>query len=223
MPALAVLTLAACGNSTKGNGDASTDDTLEIINDIVNETVDNEEDCIDDTNILPDDASFLAEDKKTGMKAYLVKISEMHDGEGEAISQLWLTDRTGKTKCMFTTSTEWQQMDWETPKKYPLTSIMAVEGVDFIYNKAEKKSYLVIGGCPDSRNMFIYLMPASLDATEALFLRCPDGYFGFDEETQHIIGGSYAYHEEGGRYGIRLEMDFNGKILDKTIVEDEEY
>ena len=212
--AVAALSLVSCVNTSSNNANGEFEDSLDIIEVATDEAI---------VSSVPDDAELLAEDELTGMKAYVVNLSVMHDGDGETLSEFWLEDKDGNAKKMFTTNEEWQDMDWETPKKYPITQIMAVDKADFIYNKVEKKTYIVLSGCPDARNEFVYLMPASFDSKEALFLCCADGYFGFDDDSQHILGGSYGYHEEGGRYGILKEMDFNGKVLEKNIIEDENY
>lgn len=170
--------------------------------------------------VLPESAELVGEG--FGYKAYTVETGELTPDE-EPQKAFWLTMPDGKTAELFRTALKSELLSWEKAIQLPLSSIMAVDEVYFIKNKADGRIYMVIQGCPDSRNIYPYLVPANLSVKKALFLPAADGFAAHNVNDNTLNCMGYAYDEETGRYPILKVFDFNGKLLlTKRIEEDAE-
>lgn len=168
---------------------------------------------------LPAKAELVGEGK--GYKAYT---RALKSGDEDSPVELWLTDADGKyAKKLLTTTEKLSEVDWKEAKEYPITSIASVTAVNFfVYAEDEtEQTYMVIQGCPDSRNVFTYILPVSLSPSKALFIPAAEGFDSYDETRNVIKCSGYGYHDEGGRYTIHYEYDINGKLLHKANGDDE--
>lgn len=202
---LAVCCMTSCNNQTSSSNDNTDSLTSE-------ETVEN---VISETETppsenLPDDALIVG--KWNDYVAYTVDISESEEGEAPQ-KELWLEDKSkGYCRKLLTTNPEWVDMDWKESKEYPVTDIMAVDRVVFIEAK-DNNVYMIVEGCPDNRNMFVFLMPLSFTPSKARFIPAPSGFVDYDQDNDLLKCYGYGYYEEGGRYETLLTFTMDGKLI----------
>jgi len=155
-----------------------------------------------------------------GYKAYTVETGKTNAG-GEPQKELWLRNAEGKVGRLFTTSTTSQSVDWSKSARKDVSAIEAIDAVYFIQNIQEKKAYMVVQGCPDSRNIYVYLMPVSFSPKTALFIPAADGFVGLNETDNTLNCASYTYDQQEGRISLLVVYDFNGKLLNTRRVADD--
>ncbi len=169
---------------------------------------------------LPADAERVGDG--CGYRAYAVYHHTDDEEDAMVKTDLYLTDNEdGHVVKLFTTTTEEQEVNWKEAAEYPVTQIMAVTNVAFFHNDYDSKTYMVVQGCPDYRNIYSYLMPVSMNPKKALFLPAPSGFLTYNEEENTITCAGYDYHEEGGRYGILYKFDLKGKQISKEETDEE--
>ena len=103
--------------------------------------------------------------------------------------------------------------------KYVEEGIEAIEEIIFL-----SESKILISGCPDARNIYSYIY--DLTTGNVVFLDVYSGYVKTIEENGRplIVMATYAYHSDGGRYGIYVYFDMDGnKIRQENAPDDEDY
>lgn len=169
-------------------------------------------------NSLPKDAEFMGEG--FGWKAYVTETGAKSP-DGVPQKQLWLRDNNGKVASVLTTSLKFKPLKWEKASVQPLASIMTVDDVEFVMNRDDQKVYAVVQGCPDERNIYTYLIQASLAPKTALFLPAAEGYIGYNVTDNTLNCMTYAYDPEDGRYSVLQVFDFKGNLLEAKRVADD--
>lgn len=178
---------------------------------------------------LPVDAKKAAEG--FGIVAYIQPVG---NGEMAAINAVWVTDDKGGNAMRICLSNENSPKEyaWKGDGQRCLTKdILAADEVHVVKDSQKNDLYLVVSGCPDMRNIYSYLISIDIKSLKqetcsngelaCLHIPASENYEGYDEKNNTIAFYTYGYYEEGGRYRVKVNYDFNGKLISKGEPENE--
>lgn len=79
--------------------------------------------------------------------------------------------------------------------------------------------YLIVGGCPDARNLFNYMigLPTWSEVQSLRWIPTNNGFYGLDDSGELLKTANYGYNDEG-RYAVYRYYDF-----DMNLVREEPY
>ena len=164
---------------------------------------------------LPEGAIKIASD--ISYELYVV-------GEDEpGARSLWIKYYTTKeVKCLLQTSetpldfSEYA-FNQEDGKVVPSSAICSISNA-YIYPSAN--CYVVLEGCPDSRNFYTFIYDVRNGHT--IHLPTNNGFIGFTNEDLDLISESYDYYPQGGRYSVVHAFDIDGKHLSTMRIKHEQ-
>ncbi len=136
---------------------------------------------------------------------------------------LWIQyNATKEVKCLLQTSQE--PLDFseyafnqEDGKVMPANAICSISNA-FVYPGAN--CYVVLEGCPDSRNIYTFIYDVRNGHT--IHLPTNNGFIGFTNEDTDLLSESYDYYPQGGRYSVVDAYDINGKHLSTMRIKHEQ-
>lgn len=78
---------------------------------------------------------------------------------------------------------------------------------------------IYLEGCPDSRNIWSYIVNIKTRATQQL--PATEGLLSIDAAKQQIHLSAYGYHAEGGRYSVEKVFTYDGIFISETYLGEE--
>jgi len=136
------------------------------------------------------------------------------EGEVEAICSVWLADEKVGTVMKVCVTNPMAELQWSRMKgrdadgvDVPITQIAAA---DKAYIAPGDVSKVIVEGCPDSRNIWTYIIDPY--AQTAIQLPSTEGVVSLDWEKKEIIAASYGYDDDG-RYSVKKAYSLEGKFL----------
>jgi len=137
-----------------------------------------------------------------------------NEGEIEAICSVWLADEKAGTVLKVCVTNPMAELQWERMQgmdadavDVPITQIAAA---DKAYVAPGDVSKVIVEGCPDSRNIWTYIIDPY--SQTALQLPSTEGVVSLDWEHKEIIAASYGYDDDG-RYSVKKAYSLEGKFL----------
>ena len=137
-----------------------------------------------------------------------------NEGEIEAICSVWLADEKAGTVLKVCVTNPMAELQWERMQgrdadavDVPITQIAAA---DKAYVAPGDVSKVIVEGCPDSRNIWTYIIDPY--SKTALQLPSTEGVVSLDWEHKEIIAASYGYDDDG-RYSVKKAYSLEGKFL----------
>lgn len=131
------------------------------------------------------------------------------------IVSLWVHNlRTNNVRKLFTTKPYspplWSEMEGQNAVSVSMNNIATAEKV-FFY--PYDTNVIIVEGCPDSRNVWSYLI--DIEKLTAKQLCSTSGLVGFSSEASYIIMESYRYNdpEVGGRFPVIKVFDAQGMFI----------
>ena len=234
---VAIMTLLGCGNKKKdaavdgGQGIGVDTETIQALED-----GHNKEAILDG----PDGTSTQAfTGSKDGVEVDLLDIDEMpktavrqpnayfqhavyinvhrpsaNEGEVEAICSVWLADEKAGTVIKLCVTKPMAELHWERMKgrdadgiEVPITQIAAADRAYLVPGDVSK---VIVEGCPDSRNIWTYIIDPYTQTAKQL--PSTEGVVSLDWEKKEIIAASYGYDDDG-RYSVKKAYSVDGKFL----------
>ena len=112
-----------------------------------------------------------------------------------------------------TAAASWDKMTGKDASgvEVPMNLIAAASSAKFA---SEDGCKIIVEGCPDSRNIWTYLI--DLEKRTAIQLPSTEGVQDIDMEQGEIIAASYGYYDEGGRYTVNKAYSLDGKFIRQT-------
>ena len=137
-----------------------------------------------------------------------------NEGEVEAICSVWLADEKAGTVIKVCVTNPMAELQWERMKgrdadavDVPITQIAAADKAYLLPGDVSK---VIVEGCPDSRNIWTYIIdPYNQTAKQ---LPSTEGVVNLDWEKKEIIAASYGYDDDG-RYSDNKAYSVDGKFL----------
>jgi len=158
---------------------------------------------------IPDDSRFL--DKAFGTTLFL----HVDDStcRPRKVTVWSYNQETREAKPIVSTTGEdiavWCKGD--TIKSYwPKDSIASIYSAKII-SWSDKPLQIVVDGCPDQRNVWTYIVSEESDSV--ILLPTNAGFLGKSIEEDLLIGQSYEYYGQGGRYNVLKVFDMEGNMM----------
>lgn len=137
-----------------------------------------------------------------------------NEGEVEAICSVWLADEKAGTVIKVCVTNPMAELQWERMNgkdadavDVPITQIAAADRAYLLPGDASK---VIVEGCPDSRNIWTYIIdPYTQTARQ---LPSTEGVVSLDWEKKEIVAASYGYDEDG-RYSVKKVYSVDGRFL----------
>jgi hypothetical protein len=137
-----------------------------------------------------------------------------NEGEIETICSVWLADEKAGMVLKVCVTNPMAELQWERMQgrdadavDVPITQIAAA---DKAYVAPGDVSKVIVEGCPDSRNIWTYIIDPY--SQTALQLPSTEGVVSLDWEHKEIIAASYGYDDDG-RYSVKKAYSLEGKFL----------
>lgn len=137
-----------------------------------------------------------------------------NEGEVEAICSVWLADEKAGTVIKVCVTNPMAELQWERMKgrdadavDVPITQIAAADKAYLLPGDVSK---VIVEGCPDSRNIWTYIIDPYTQTAKQL--PSTEGVVNLDWENKEIIAASYGYDDDG-RYSVNKAYSVDGKFL----------
>lgn len=137
-----------------------------------------------------------------------------NEGEVEAICSVWLADEKAGTVIKVCVTNPMAELQWERMKgkdadavDVPITQIAAADKAYLLPGDVSK---VIVEGCPDSRNIWTYIIDPYTQTAKQL--PSTEGVVNLDWEKKEIIAASYGYDDDG-RYSVNKAYSVDGKFL----------
>ena len=137
-----------------------------------------------------------------------------NEGEVEAICSVWLADEKAGTVIKVCVTNPMAELQWERMEgrdadavDVPITQIAAADKAYLLPGDVSK---VIVEGCPDSRNIWTYIIDPYTQTAKQL--PSTEGVVNLDWEKKEIIAASYGYDDDG-RYTVNKAYSVDGKFL----------
>lgn len=137
-----------------------------------------------------------------------------NEGEVEAICSVWLADEKAETVIKVCVTNPMAELQWERMKgrdadavDVPITQIAAADKAYLLPGDVSK---VIVEGCPDSRNIWTYIIDPYTQTAKQL--PSTEGVVSIDWENKEIIAASYGYDDDG-RYSVKKAYSVDGRYL----------
>ena len=137
-----------------------------------------------------------------------------NEGEVEAICSVWPADEKAGPVIKVCVTNPMAELQWERMKgrdadavDVPITQIAAADKAYLLPGDVSK---VIVEGCPDSRNIWTYIIDPYTQTAKQL--PSTEGVVNLDWEKKEIIAASYGYDDDG-RYTVNKAYSVDGKFL----------
>ena len=127
---------------------------------------------------------------------------------------MWLADEKAGTVIKVCVTNPMAELQWERMKgrdadavDVPITQIAAADKAYLLPGDVSK---VIVEGCPDSRNIWTYIIDPYTQTAKQL--PSTEGVVNLDWEKKEIIAASYGYDDDG-RYTVNKAYSVDGKFL----------